>query len=110
MLNFIVIGPQKCGTSWIDEALRQLDPAMLPTHLKETFFFDQEFHRGAGWHRHLYPEDADFRGEVSPTYFTSDLARTRLHEFCPQSRIVAIFRSPLERMASASCMSPAMAS
>ena len=100
MLNFAIIGPQKCGTSWIDFALRRINPSILPTNLKETFYLDQEFHRGSEWHRALYPSDAKLIGEVSPTYFASDLARIRLMETNPDARIVAILRSPLERMAS----------
>ena len=39
-------------------------------------------------------------GEIAPTYFASEQARTRIRELVPRAKIVCIFRDPFERLIS----------
>lgn len=99
-MDFVIVGPEKCGTGWIDAALRRIAPHILPATLKETFYLDRHFHLGPEWHRSLFGPDAIIRGEVSPSYFASEEARKRLKEISPGCRIVVVLRNPYDRMVS----------
>jgi len=99
-MDFAIIGPEKCGTGWIDTALRQADSHALPLTLKETFYFDRHFHLGPEWHAKLFKTGDGVRGEVSPSYFASSDALKRLKATSPACRIVAVLRDPYARMAS----------
>jgi len=39
-LDFVIIGSQKAGTTWIYEYLKTLPGVCFPAKVKETFFFD----------------------------------------------------------------------
>ncbi|MGD9968173.1 MAG: sulfotransferase [Hyphomonadaceae bacterium] len=99
-MDFVIVGPEKTGTGWIDAALRAQAPHALPAVTKETFYLDRLFHLGADWHAELYDGAAALRGEVSPSYFAKPQARRRLAELNPLARIVVILRDPYARMAS----------
>lgn len=99
-MDFVIVGPEKCGTGWIDAALRRIAPRILPVTLKETFYLDRHFHLGPEWHRGLFAPAVDIRGEVSPSYFANDEARRRLKEISPGCRIVVVLRNPYDRMVS----------
>jgi hypothetical protein len=72
----------------------------MPT--KETRFFDKHFHRGIDWYRAHYPGSDDDRplGEVAPTYFASADARERIASTFPDTKVVCIFRNPVDRVLS----------
>jgi len=44
-LDFVVVGPQKAGTTWIDEVLRRHPDVELPSMTKETFFLISDIRR-----------------------------------------------------------------
>jgi hypothetical protein len=98
--SFFVIGPPRTGTSWLHDVLRH--QACLPTPSKETRFFDLHFERGLAWYAAHFPKACDGRpaGEVAPTYFASREARDRIAALLPASRVVCIFRDPVERIIS----------
>jgi len=99
-MDFVVVGPEKTGTGWIDSALRKYLPHALPAVTKETFYLDRLYHLGPRWHASLYAGDPSLRGEVSPSYFARPIARERLATINPNARIVAVLRDPYARMAS----------
>ncbi len=99
-MDFVIVGPEKTATGWIDAALRAHVPEMLPTVTKETFYLDRLYHLGPKWHDGLYAPNASPRGEVSPSYFARPVARQRLYDLNPAARIVVMLRDPYARMAS----------
>jgi hypothetical protein len=99
-MDFVIVGPEKTGTGWIDSALRSCLPHALPNVTKETFYLDRLHHLGPRWHASLYSGEARPRGEVSPSYFSRPIARGRLAEINPDARIVVMLRDPFARMAS----------
>jgi hypothetical protein len=99
-MDFVIVGPEKTGTSWIDGALRSCLPHALPNITKETFYLDRLHHLGARWHGSLYSGAAPMRGEVSPSYFARPITRERLTGINPDARIVVMLRDPFARMAS----------
>ena len=71
--DFIGIGVQKCGTTWIGDILEQ-HPSVL-FRRKEVNFFVRHFHRGYGWYHQWFVDRGErLAGEITPNYFA--LART----------------------------------
>ena len=99
-MDFVIVGPEKTGTGWIDSALRTCLPHALPKVTKETFYLDRLHHLGTRWHDSLYSGESPVRGEVSPSYFARSVTRERLAEINPDARIVVMLRDPFARMAS----------
>ena len=97
--SFFIIGPPRTGTSWLHEIFKRR--AVLPKGLKETRFFDVNFHRGKRWYLAHFPRNQQGRvGEVAPTYFSSAEARRRIKELVPDAKIICTFRDPVERVLS----------
>lgn len=94
--SFFIVGPPRTGTSWLQEVLRK--HAVIP-RVKETRFFDTNFHRGWAWYGGNFKARRDGRplGEVAPTYFGSSEAQQRIAQYLPAARVVCIFRNPVER-------------
>ena len=99
-LDFLVIGPEKCGTSWLDKALRAVLPNALPYAVKESFFLDRHYHLGCAWHASLFRGQSEVRGEVAPSYFASASVRERLRALAPDCKVLVVLRNPYSRMAS----------
>lgn len=106
-LDFVVVGPQKAGTTWIDEVLRRHPDVALPSKTKETFFFDQRYTKGLKWYwRHFEglasrqkdPTSGVLRvGEVGPSYFADDDARRRIASSQGRPKIIIALRDPVDR-------------
>lgn len=97
--TFFVVGPPRTGTTWLHEVLK--DRVNLPG-IKETRFFDFNFHYGMDWYRAQFENAVPGRrmGEIAPTYFVSPAARERISRLLPASKIVCVFRNPVERLLS----------
>lgn len=97
---FLVGGPPRTGTSWLHEVL--LPHARLPVLTKETRFFDLHYERGLDWYLDHFPDAENGRpaGEVAPTYFASAQARERIASTMPQTKLIFIFRHPVQRLVS----------
>lgn len=96
--NFILVGPGKCGTSWIYEFMRA-HPQICVSTAKETLFFEDYFHKGIDWYlRFFMPKDGQLAiGELSNTYFFSEEAAKRISDFDPGMRLIVTLRNPLKR-------------
>jgi Sulfotransferase family len=96
--QFFGVGPARTATTWLHNVLApQIN---LPVTVKETRFLDMRYKRGWRWYRAQFNIDHKKRsiGEIGPTYFHSDLARTRMKEHAPGARIICTFRDPVERL------------
>jgi hypothetical protein len=98
-ISLLAVGPQRTASSWLDRALRSHPKLCFPTHVKETFFFDQCYDQGLDWylnHFELTGEE-DLLAEVGSTYFESFQARERIQEHNPEARILITVRNPVAR-------------
>jgi hypothetical protein len=99
--NFIGIGAQRCGTTWLDVQLRRHPDIYLPTRRKEVHYFDQYYDRGPAWYQASFPADkvAGFTavGEITPKYLFDRQAPARIKLEFPDARLIAILRNPVER-------------
>jgi hypothetical protein len=95
--DFIHVGPPRTGTTWLYEVLA--GHAALPS-LKETHFFEAEYHRGIDWYFSLFGSSPSSLpvGEITPTYFSNAVARDRIKRHIPDCKIICTFREPAERL------------
>ena len=90
MLDFLGIGAQKAGTSWLFEALG-LHPQLRFPAGKEVHFWDAQRTNGLEWYRALFPAQPTGvkSGEITPAYgFLSVDVIGEIREFNPALRMV----------------------
>jgi hypothetical protein len=100
MLNFLGIGAQKAGTTWLFERLH-LHPAIYFPGGKEVHFWDQHYAKGVGWYRSLFENEsltAKTCGDITPAYaiLAPELIK-ECHENFPELKLIYIIRNPIER-------------
>lgn len=96
--DFLGIGAQKAGTTWLFEQLRTHPEVYFPKR-KELHYFDDNFHRPLRWYASHFAEAGARRaGEITPAYAILDEARIGyLAAVMPRVRAVFIMRDPVER-------------
>lgn len=106
LLDFLIIGAMKCGTSTLQAQLACQQGVFMTTPKEPNFFSDDDvFARGMGWYRGLFADagPGDLKGEAS-THYTKlpthprTLERLRPHLAAP--RLVYMIRNPLQRAVS----------
>ena len=94
------IGPQRCGTRWIDAYIRSRGDVCLPETVKEIFFFDRHFQRGPEFYvSHFHPQDHHVLAmELTTTAFESPEAPRYAHSLLGQDiTLLCPLRDPLAR-------------
>ena len=96
--SFLVIGGQRCGSSWIHKCLHE-HPQVFTADPKEVHFFNRNYDEGEQWYRaHFHPSpEHKAWGEVTPDYIAHHETPERIASLCPNARLVAILREPIER-------------
>jgi len=110
--DFLVIGAQKGGTTWLRHHLRAHPEVFMPA--SEVHFFDKVHHfsKKRGWYEsHFQPADAGQTiGEKTPDYLwtTSDGAEghragahKRTQDLYPEMKLIVVLRNPVNRAVSA---------
>lgn len=98
-LELVGVGPQRAGTTWLFECLRDHPELRFPREVKETFFFDRHFGNGWGWYLgHFGAAGPGERlAEIGPTYFADPEAPARIHAHNPRCRVIVSLRDPAAR-------------
>jgi Sulfotransferase domain len=100
MLDFLIIGAQKCGTTSLYNYLVQ-HPQIVPALQKEVHFFDFNFDKGLDWYFGQFPNynpaDNLITGEASPYYIFHPLVAKRVHQLFPKVKLIVLLRNPVER-------------
>jgi len=121
--DFVGVGVQKSGTTWIGDALSQ-HPQIFFSPKKEISFFTRRFHKGYRWYHDIFREKKDrLAGEISVNYLYAPRpnsahkeyypnwnprrqvlfwrkmpsARNQLKYNYPGLKIFAMFRNPVDR-------------
>lgn len=110
--NFLIIGAQKSGTTWLAWKLRQHPSVFMP--MDEVHFFDREdnFAKGLGWYQAHFDKVATETavGEKTPDYLAAGLngldhhtpdLHHRIYETLPDVKLIVSLRNPVERTVSA---------
>ena len=98
--NFICIGAQRAGTTWLHNCLKEHPDVFVP-QLKELHFFDRFFNKGIEFYLEYFsPENrgnAIVWGELTPNYYQEPEALKRIKDTIPDVKIIYILREPVSR-------------
>jgi hypothetical protein len=99
--DFVIIGAQKCGTSFLYQLLVQ-HPHVKPAFAKEVHYFDLNFRKGDNWYRSYFPVHVRnsrkyITGEASPYYLFHPHAPRRASTVLPDAKLIVMLRNPVDR-------------
>lgn len=110
--DFLILGAQKAGSTWLQERLREHPEIFLPE--REVHYFDKadRLGRGPDWYRSFFDAAAPGQlvGEKTPEYFWTGTdgaeghlgeVHRHVHELLPDARLLVSLRDPVERAISA---------
>ena len=101
-IDFINIGPGRTGTSWLYQLLQSHPDISLPV-VKETEFFNHNWHLGSDWYEGLFSAATGkgiIRGEISNMYYCDMQALDRIKLYNPNMKIVVNYRDPHDLLVS----------
>ncbi|WP_170407756.1 sulfotransferase family protein [Ruegeria arenilitoris] len=101
-VNFLYLGGDKCGSTWIWHILNQ-HPDVALANAKEIFYFDRFYDKGEDWYRRQFPKQPQAMriGEICHDYLYSETALERIARDLPQdSRFLVTVRAPVARSVS----------
>ncbi len=106
MIDFLIIGAQRGGTQSFYDYLLQ-HPVVVPAIRPDIHFFDQHYELGMEWYINQFPllsgyygksrPDGCLTGEASPFYFHHPLVPERIHQHCPNVKLIVLLRNPTDR-------------
>lgn len=99
--DFLIIGAQKCGTTFLYQLLVQ-HPRVKPAFLKEVHYFDLNFRKDHNWYRSHFPlqirnTQRYITGEASPYYLFHPHAPRRASGVVPDAKLIVLLRNPVDR-------------
>lgn len=105
MLDFLGIGAQKAGTTWLYEMMR-LHPGISFPAGKELHFWNHPYSKsGRACYFNQFNMSDQCVGEITPAYAMLDQATiAEIHAAVPHLRIVFIIRNPIDRAWSSALM------
>jgi hypothetical protein len=103
--SFFIVGAPKCGTTSLNDYLRQHPGIFIPER-KELHYFgsDLTFFKTQRPTREEYlahfapAQPQQIAGEASVWYLYSQLAANEIHDFCPTAKIIIMLRNPVDMM------------
>jgi hypothetical protein len=96
--NFLYVGPDKAGSSWLHEMLLKHPDAYL-TPAKDLYYFDRYYDRGLEWYASQFRDarGESVVGEICQDYLFHPQAATRIHATLSPVKIMVSLRDPVER-------------
>jgi hypothetical protein len=96
--DFLGIGAQKAGTTWLYENLRCHPDVFLPDK-KELHYFDRRFHRSLrSYARYFEAGAGKVKGEITPSYAALAPSRIRyIRAIMPETKLIFMIRNPIDR-------------
>jgi hypothetical protein len=106
MLDFLVIGAQKAGTTWLNRKLGKHHEKISFPGGKEVHFWDLFRERGKDWYVGLFSKpDCRLHGDMTPAYAVlPPEVIAECHSLFPNLRLIYTIRDPAERAWSAAKM------
>jgi hypothetical protein len=98
--DFLVIGAQKAGTTWLHRNLQAHPDIWMPEN--ELHYFDRKIKDASfddAWYASLFEEgEGRAIGDCTPSYSIVDREMVaHVHELMPDAKIIFLMRSPIER-------------
>ena len=96
--NFLIIGAEKSGTTWLYEKLRRHPEVYMP-RVKELYFFTRDGSLGKTreWYEKHF-EASPAVGEATPAYMYNEQVAKRIADTIPDVKLVACLRYPTDRI------------
>jgi hypothetical protein len=96
--NFLVIGAQRCATSWMYFCLKEHPDIFLP-FMKEIHFFDYNYEKGLEWYKRYFNTRSDQKvvGEISPSYLYIEKVPGYIYKHLRDVRLIICLRNPIDR-------------
>jgi len=109
MLNFLCIGAQKSGTTWLHDTLRMHPLIDFPAG-KEVHYWDHRAGRSVDWYRGLFTQLRQLEGDITPAYaILPESVIREVRQNFPALRLVYLIRNPMARAWSSARMALARA-
>lgn len=98
--DFLYVGTSRTASTWLDQVLREHPDIRMPAP-REIQYFDKNYERGPNWYGRFFEKAGAYvTGEVWHDYFLDPRAAERIHKDCPNVRIIATLREPVDRAVS----------
>ncbi len=99
MPDFLGIGAQKAGTTWLHQNLQHHPDFYFPPDIKEIRFFDARFYMSPAQYAAFFePAGPRVTGDITPGYGALSVSRIRfVRKLIPDARLILILRNPIER-------------
>ncbi len=96
--DFICIGAQRAGTTWLYQCLKE-HPAVFVPEKKEVRFFNYQYSEGLDWYRSHFEghQPGQILGELTPDYHRQAEAIDRIAKDVPGVKLVYVLRDPVAR-------------
>ena len=97
--NFLFIGPDKSGSTWLQARLSTHPQVFLPA-AKDTYFFGAEFGRGVDWYAAHFAKATPAQvvvGEICHDYLFDSQAADRILDLIPNAHLMVCLREPVDR-------------
>ena len=100
-VNLFIIGVNKAGTSWLHFLLEK-HPDIYMSKLKEHYYFGKEYPNKLDEYHSYFPFEKPYTyfGESTHLYNQSKEAAEQIKKYCPEAKLFAIVRDPIERLIS----------
>lgn len=97
MLNFLGIGAQKCGTTWLYDTLAKHPRISFPAG-KEVHYWDRPDSISLDVYSNFFSDLSLINGEITPAYgfLPAEQIKTIYKNF-PELRLIYIIRNPIDR-------------
>jgi len=103
--DFLVIGSQKCATSWLYDCLSEHPQICMPRHKREIEYIGGQLYKekGIDWYLSLlnHCNGEKMKGDVSVEYIVNDESPRLLFELNPNLKFILSVRNPVDRAMSA---------
>ena len=100
--NFIGVGTQRAGTTWLYNCLKQ-HPDIYMSTPKELHFFYVHYENGIEWYKDKFSgvTNESVVGEITPDYMYHEEAIRNIKKHIPNAKLIIVLRDPIERAISA---------
>lgn len=108
-IDFICVGAEKAGTTWLASVLQKHPDIFIPP-TKEIHYFNKKFvedptmininhTKDINWYLSFFKdaESHQVKGEICPSYLWDETAPQKIKELNPDMKILIILRNPVER-------------
>ena len=97
--DFLCIGAQKAGTTWLFSMMSNHNEIHLPKQVKELHYFDWQFYRSLRWYSQFFENNENrVKGEITPGYSILSESRVKfISQIMPKVKVILLIRNPIDR-------------